>query len=49
MTATLTRRAALFAAAALPAATLIGRPALAAAEMQGASNPVFNRFKMGGF
>ena len=48
--AKMTRRSALFAAAALPiASAFVARPALAAAEMQGAQTPVFNRFKLGGF
>ena len=47
----MTRRSALFAAAAAPLAVpaLMSRPAFAAAEMQGAQTPVFNRFKLGGF
>lgn len=48
--AKMTRRSALFAAAALPLApALMPRAAFAAAEMQGSSTPVFNRFKLGGF
>jgi glyoxylase-like metal-dependent hydrolase (beta-lactamase superfamily II) len=48
--ATMTRRSALFAAAALPLApALMPRAAFAAAEMQGSASPVFNRFKLGGF
>lgn len=46
----LSRRHALFAAAALPiAASLAPRPARASAEMLGATPPLFNRFKLGGF
>ncbi|MFN3845238.1 MAG: MBL fold metallo-hydrolase [Paracoccaceae bacterium] len=46
----LTRRSALFAAAAVPfAPALLTRPAHAAAEMMGAKSPGFNRFKLGGF
>ncbi|MGL5008785.1 MAG: MBL fold metallo-hydrolase [Paracoccaceae bacterium] len=47
----ITRRSALFAAAALPMAPAIlrGRPALAEAPMQGTSMPQFNRFKLGAF
>ena len=46
----LTRRSALFAAAAVPfAPALLTQPALAAAEMMGAAMPSFNRFKLGGF
>ncbi|TGD43459.1 MBL fold metallo-hydrolase [Pseudotabrizicola sediminis] len=46
----LTRRSALFAAAAVPfAPALLTRPAHAAAEMMGATMPGFNRFKLGGF
>lgn len=46
----LTRRSALFAAAAVPfAPALLTRPAHAAAEMMGATMPTFNRFKLGGF
>ncbi|WP_103334438.1 MBL fold metallo-hydrolase [Pseudotabrizicola formosa] len=46
----LTRRSALFAAAAAPfAPALLTRPAHAAAEMMGATMPSFNRFKLGGF
>lgn len=46
----LTRRSALFAAAAVPfAPALLTRPAHAAAEMAGPAAPVFNRFKLGGF
>ena len=45
-----TRRSALFAAAAVPfAPALLSRPAYAAAEMMGAAMPSFNRFKIGGF
>jgi glyoxylase-like metal-dependent hydrolase (beta-lactamase superfamily II) len=47
---TLTRRHALFAAATLPfAPALISTPALAKADMQGASSSSFNRFKLGDF
>ncbi len=50
MSATLTRRAALFAAAGLPfAPALIASAAHAAAERQGSQTPVFNRFKLGAF
>jgi glyoxylase-like metal-dependent hydrolase (beta-lactamase superfamily II) len=50
MTTTLTRRAALFAAASLPLApALMPRPAFAAAGLQGPQTPVFNRFKLGAF
>jgi glyoxylase-like metal-dependent hydrolase (beta-lactamase superfamily II) len=46
----LTRRSALFAGAALPfVAALSPRPALAKAEMLGASSPQFNRFMLGSF
>ena len=46
----LTRRSALFAAAALPfAPALMPRAAHAAAEMMGATVAPFNRFKLGGF
>ncbi|NEX47039.1 MBL fold metallo-hydrolase [Pseudotabrizicola algicola] len=46
----LTRRSALFAAAALPLApALMPRMAHASAEMMGAATPGFNRFKLGGF
>ena len=46
----LTRRSALFAAAAVPfAPALLTRPAHAAAEMMGSAMPTFNRFKLGGF
>ena len=46
----LTRRSALFAAAAVPfAPALLSRPAFAAAEMKGAAMSNFNRFKLGGF
>jgi glyoxylase-like metal-dependent hydrolase (beta-lactamase superfamily II) len=46
----MTRRSALFVAAALPLApALMPRTAHAAAEMQGSSTPVFNRFTLGGF
>ncbi|MFN7223764.1 MAG: MBL fold metallo-hydrolase [Paracoccaceae bacterium] len=46
----LTRRSALFAAAAVPfAPALLTRPAHAAAEMLGTTSPGFNRFKLGGF
>ncbi|MDO9640226.1 MAG: MBL fold metallo-hydrolase [Pseudotabrizicola sp.] len=46
----LTRRSALFAAAAVPfAPALLTRPAHASAEMMGAEMPGFNRFKLGGF
>ena len=46
----LTRRSALFAAAALPfAPALMPRAAHATAEMMGAAMPAFNRFKLGGF
>ncbi|MDR7125722.1 MBL fold metallo-hydrolase [Pseudotabrizicola sp. 4114] len=46
----LTRRSALFAAAALPfAPALMPRAAHAAAEMMGAGMAPFNRFKLGGF
>ena len=44
----ISRRSALMAAASLPLApAILARPAFAAAEMQGSSTPVFNRFKMG--
>jgi glyoxylase-like metal-dependent hydrolase (beta-lactamase superfamily II) len=47
---TLTRRHALLAGAALPfAGAFAPQPARAAAEMLGAANPAFNRFKLGGF
>jgi glyoxylase-like metal-dependent hydrolase (beta-lactamase superfamily II) len=47
---TLTRRHALFAAAAMPfAAGLTASPALAKAEAQGVSVPLHNRFKLGAF
>ena len=46
----LTRRSALFAAAAVPfAPALLTRPAHAAADMMGSAMPTFNRFKLGGF
>lgn len=45
----LTRRSALFAAAALPLATALPRPALAAAEKLGPSLPTHHRFTLGGF
>ncbi|MBN2629011.1 MAG: MBL fold metallo-hydrolase [Rhodobacteraceae bacterium] len=46
----LSRRSALFAAAAAPfAPALLTRPAFAAAEMKGAATPGFNRFKLGAF
>lgn len=46
----LTRRSALFAAAAVPfAPALLTTPAHAAAEMMGSAMPTFNRFKLGGF
>jgi glyoxylase-like metal-dependent hydrolase (beta-lactamase superfamily II) len=46
----LSRRQALMAAAALPLApSLMSRPALARAEMQGGSMHLFNRFALGGF
>lgn len=49
--AKMTRRSALFAAAAFPfaPALLTARPAEAAAGMLGSQTPVFNRFKLGGF
>jgi len=47
---TLSRRQALFAGAALPfASALLSTPVQAAAELQGASMPLFNRFKLGAF
>lgn len=49
MTARLTRRAALAATAALPFASALARPLHAAAPMQGAGRPPYNRFKLGGF
>mgnify|MGYP002080013866 CR=1 FL=1 len=46
----LSRRQALIAAAALPVAPLLGAgPALARAEMLGASQPLFHRFTLGSF
>ena len=45
----LTCRSALFAAAALPLASALPRPALAAAEKMGASFPTHHRFTLGGF
>ncbi|MDO8883969.1 MBL fold metallo-hydrolase [Pseudotabrizicola sp.] len=46
----MTRRSALFAAAAAPfAPALFSTPAHAAAEMMGSAMPSFNRFKLGGF
>lgn len=48
---TLSRRSAMFAAAALPfaAPALIATRATAAAPLQGAASPAFNRFKLGAF
>lgn len=48
---TLSRRSAMFAAAALPfaAPALIASRAQAAAPLQGAASPAFNRFKLGAF
>ncbi|MEM1079737.1 MAG: MBL fold metallo-hydrolase [Pseudomonadota bacterium] len=46
---TFTRRQALAAGAALPLAAAAGSPALAAAEMMGATMPTHNRIKLGGF
>lgn len=46
---TLSRRSALLAAAALPLAATLPRPALAAAEMMGPSQSLANRFKLGAF
>ena len=45
----LTRRSALLAAAAMPLATALPRPALAAAEKMGVSLPTHHRFAVGGF
>lgn len=49
MTVRLTRRAALAATAALPFVGAFAGPLRAAAPMQGAARPPFNRFKLGGF
>lgn len=48
-TPAISRRHALFTAAALPFVPGLAGMAHAAAEMKGASTPQFNRFKLGGF
>ncbi|MCM2561538.1 MBL fold metallo-hydrolase [Lutimaribacter sp. EGI FJ00015] len=45
----MTRRSVLASAAAMPIAAAASKPALAAAEMMGATLPRFNRIKLGGF